>query len=59
VVVGNAPDVSEVYYASTFRVAESTLYRQTVTHQPTHFDPENGDSIYLRNIGNIAHSHRK
>jgi hypothetical protein len=30
-------------------------YMHTQTHQPTYFDPQNGGSMYLRNIGSISH----
>jgi hypothetical protein len=29
----------------------------TETHQPTHFDPEDGGSMYLRNVDSIAYIH--
>jgi hypothetical protein len=39
----------------TSNPTERCIY--TVTRQPTHVDPDDGGSIYLRNIGNIAHNH--
>jgi hypothetical protein len=29
----------------------------TEAHQPTYFDPEDGDSMYLQNVGNITLIH--
>jgi hypothetical protein len=35
---------------------ETECYINRETHQPTHTDPEDGGSIYLRNVSNIAHN---
>jgi hypothetical protein len=29
----------------------------TETHRPTHFNPEDGGSMYFWNIGNVTHVH--
>jgi hypothetical protein len=30
--------------------------KYTATHQPTHFNPEDGGNMYLWNVGNITHN---
>jgi hypothetical protein len=61
--MGKVADLSEVHAASTFGVEvpavlfKTQCYIYIETHQPTHFDPEEGGSMYLRNVGNIAHIH--
>jgi hypothetical protein len=70
--VGTTSHFSEVLSASIFRVEVNTvveiqciqppwcfrnvrLYMHKLT-DPTHFDPEDGSSMYLRNLGNIANT---
>jgi hypothetical protein len=37
-------------------VVPKSIYTRTLTH-PAHFSCEDGNSIYLRNVGSTAHSH--
>jgi hypothetical protein len=47
VVLGDVAKVSKVYAACIY----------TENHQAAQFDPENGDRLYLRNVGNTASNH--
>jgi hypothetical protein len=38
-------------------VPNKLIYAEHITHLTLHLDPEDGDTMYLRNVGNTAHIH--
>jgi hypothetical protein len=48
-----------VYVYSLLFVFETKCYTSlyTETDRPNHFDPKDEDSIYLRNVGSVAHNY--
>jgi hypothetical protein len=45
------------YIPLTLSFSKIEYYTYPITHQSTNFHPEDGGSMYLRNVGSITHNH--